>query len=74
MNRVNLLLSFLLFFQFAQAQEKISGKVIDAISSEPLAFYNIIIEGTTRGCITNEEGTFVLKVDLGIDNSLLIKP
>lgn len=61
--------SLLLFFlftlvnsQFVSAQKVVHGSVIDSESGNPLPAANIIIEGTYRGTITNEEGRFSLKI------------
>ena len=45
---------------------KIKGKVIDKQTREALPFVNLIIQGTTIGTTTNEQGEFVVKnVPLG---------
>lgn len=36
----------------------ITGRVFDAINNDPLPFANVILEGTDRGVVTNEEGAF----------------
>ena len=49
---------------FALAQSptgEIRGKVLDASTSEPLIGANVIIQGTTKGTTTNNEGVFSLK-------------
>jgi len=45
------------------AQTTISGKVTDAVSSEPLAGVNIIVKGRVIGTITNTRGEYDLKVN-----------
>jgi outer membrane receptor for ferrienterochelin and colicins len=59
----NTILSGLLFlFSFSHlfAQSGIiSGKVVNE-KNEPLAYANIILEGTLKGAIANEQGNFVL--------------
>ena len=59
----------------AQTGGKISGKVIDAETGEPLIGCNITIIGTTMGAITDVEGTFfilnVLPGKYDVQSSLL---
>lgn len=43
-----------------QAQNKISGIVVDASSNEPVIGANVIETGTSNGVITNLDGEFVL--------------
>ncbi|MEM6379162.1 MAG: carboxypeptidase-like regulatory domain-containing protein, partial [Bacteroidota bacterium] len=47
---------------FSQSQDtctyKIVGKVIDQTTKLPLAYANVVLEGTTIGTITGEEGEF----------------
>lgn len=44
---------------FAQ-KASLRGKVVDAVSNEPLPFVNIVVSGTTTGTITNLDGDFLL--------------
>lgn len=64
MNRL-LGLSILLFLSITniQAQQIITGKVVDAITLEPLPAAHIIIKGTYKGTIANADGEFTLRVD-----------
>jgi len=63
-------ISFLLFFFIAgssqqlHAQEEltVTGEVIDAATEEPLPGVSVVIEGTTIGTITDEEGRYSLEV------------
>lgn len=51
---------------FAGITGKISGKVIDKNTEEPLLGVNIVIEGTTMGAATNEDGEyFVINIPPG---------
>ncbi|MFY7909503.1 MAG: TonB-dependent receptor [Emticicia sp.] len=65
LNSIVLVTAFLLPF-FASAQEKptinatVSGKVIDAITNEPLIGASVSIKGTTNGSITDINGEFSL--------------
>ncbi len=36
----------------------LSGKVVDAISNEPLPFVNVLVSGTTNGAVSDENGHF----------------
>lgn len=51
---------------FAQTTGKISGKVTDEKSSNPLPGVNVILEGTSKGAATDENGQyFILNVPPG---------
>lgn len=51
----------------AQGYGKITGKVVDASTNEPLPFANIIVENTQLGAATDVEGKFIiLKVPSGV--------
>lgn len=60
-----LLLLFILIISVSPAfsQIEIRGSVIDAQSGESLPSATVVIEGTYKGTITNEEGLFSLSVD-----------
>jgi hypothetical protein len=45
---------------FAQ-RASLTGKVVDAVSNEPLPFVNIIVSGTALGTTTDLDGNFVLR-------------
>jgi len=52
---------------YAQTSGKISGRVLDTDTSEPLIGANVIIEGTNLGAATNVDGTFfILRVPPGV--------
>ncbi len=59
-----LIAAMLVFFtqpNFAQGTAgKLTGKVIDAQTKEPLLGANIIVEGTTVGGVTNPNGEFII--------------
>ena len=62
---IKLSLHFLLFFVFintlfAGTTGKLSGKIIEAESKEPLIGVNVIIEGTAFGAATDVNGYFVI--------------
>ncbi len=52
--------SCLLNYTFAGTTGKITGKVTDKTSQEPLPFVNIIIVGTNLGAATDIDGTYVI--------------
>lgn len=54
-----LLLFFVSATVFAQ-NASLKGRVVDAVSNEPLPFVNVIVSGTTIGTITDMDGNFVL--------------
>jgi outer membrane cobalamin receptor len=56
-------LIFLLASFAAFAHNDIKGKVIDAISSEPLYGASIVVKGQTTGTSTDQSGNFYLKTD-----------
>jgi hypothetical protein len=48
------------FSLFAQ-RASLNGKVVDAVSNDPLPFVNIIVSGTALGTTTDLDGNFVLR-------------
>ncbi|MDB4584252.1 TonB-dependent receptor [Draconibacterium sp.] len=55
-----LLLLFIIPFAGFTQNASLKGKVIDAVSNEPLPFVNLIVSGTTTGTITDIDGNFIL--------------
>jgi TonB-linked SusC/RagA family outer membrane protein len=51
-------------------KQRITGVVIDEITSEPIIGANVIVEGTTLGVITDIDGKF--SVELPASNSVLV--
>lgn len=45
---------------FAQSKGKISGKVSEKDTNEPIPYANVIIEGTTLGAATDNDGNYVI--------------
>lgn len=67
-----LILSFVLLILLlpvanGQGGHKISGKVIDSETKEPLAFVNIMLQGTRYGVSTDIDGKFTLQASQPID-------
>jgi hypothetical protein len=57
--KILFLILFIPFVLFAQ-KATLKGKVVDAVSNEPLPFVNIIVSGTTMGTTTDLDGNFTL--------------
>ena len=55
---VLLLLLFGLPFSMLAQNAAVTGKVVDAVSNEPLPFVNVLVSGTTNGTVTDETGHF----------------
>ncbi len=55
----------------AQPAYKVSGRVIDAETREPLAFVNIVQTGTRSGISTDIDGKFILQSSRPIDAIML---
>jgi len=51
---------FTVTFIFAGTTGKISGRVVDSSTGEPLVGVNVVIEGTTMGAATDIDGYFVI--------------
>lgn len=51
---------FLSAFGFAQNSGKISGKIIDAKTRESIPYVNVVVYGTQKGTVTDEQGKFQL--------------
>ena len=47
---------------------KVTGKIVDAISREPLPFVNIIFKGTTVGGTSDFEGNFSISTTFRVDS------
>lgn len=65
-----ILLSWLLFGThslFAQTT-KVSGRVTDALTNEPIPFANVAFKGTTSGTVTDFNGYFSIETDKASDS------
>ena len=59
MKRVGLLLLlFGLPIWMVAQNAAVTGKVVDAVSNEPLPFVNVLVSGTSNGTVTDETGHF----------------
>jgi hypothetical protein len=58
--KATLTLSLALLFASALAAQNgiVKGKVVDAVSNEPIAFANILVEGTDQGTTTDLDGNY----------------
>lgn len=56
--------------ELARQQQKLSGRVTDASTGEVIIGANIIIEGTTRGTVTDVEGKF--SIDIAAPNEVIL--
>lgn len=61
MKQFGLIITFIIISLVTFSQTgSVTGKLIDEISNEPLAFANIIIRGTTQGTTTDIDGKFTI--------------
>lgn len=67
------LLTILLSFPAFQlnAQTKVSGKIVDAVTREPLPFVNVIFKGTTTGATTDIEGNYSMSATQKVDSIII---
>lgn len=64
-----LLAVFVFFTAWCNAQvTKVTGKVNDALTGEPIPFANVAFKGTTTGTITDINGNFVLETEKASDS------
>ncbi len=56
----NILLIILLTFSVKAQQASLKGRVVDAVSNEPLPFVNLIISGTSIGTTSDLDGNFLI--------------
>lgn len=70
--RILFVLSILLFTQQLQAQDvTVTGQVTSAGSGEPLVGVSVLVEGTSRGVVTNLDGIYEVTVRSG-ENGLIL--
>ncbi|MCW3083669.1 MAG: hypothetical protein JWP12_1035 [Bacteroidetes bacterium] len=50
---------------------KVSGKIVDAISREPLPFVNVIFKGTNIGATSDVEGNFSMATEQKVDSIVI---
>ena len=56
---INLILILSPYILLSQ-NASLKGKVIDALSNEPLPFVNVVVSGTNKGTVTDSAGNFIL--------------
>ncbi len=62
--RAVLILAILTYIlPFLTAQERLHGSITDEESGEPLIGASILLQGTTRGTVTDFDGSFEIRVD-----------
>ncbi|MEO0340339.1 MAG: carboxypeptidase-like regulatory domain-containing protein, partial [Bacteroidota bacterium] len=57
---LNLVIILLSFPAFCQAQQQITGRVLEAKTNEPVSFATVYLNGTTVGTTTDDDGSFLL--------------
>jgi iron complex outermembrane recepter protein len=74
MKKHTLLFSFMLFFSvlFAQTQTVVKGTVTSARGNDPLIAATVMIQGTTFGTITDDQGKYQLKIPNNIARNLVL--
>lgn len=62
MKLIKILIIILAFPVWANAQDAtVRGRVVDALTNDPIPFANVVVSGTTTGTITDEDGNFEIK-------------
>ncbi|MEO6902065.1 MAG: DUF5686 family protein [Bacteroidia bacterium] len=60
------------FFNSALAQQtKVSGKIVDLITREPLPFVNIVFKGTTEGGASDIDGYYSISSNVPVDSIIV---
>ena len=65
MKKILLLFVFLSLSLAMFGQRKVSGKIIDVSSNDALVGATIVVKGTTRGTMTDVDGTFTIQAETG---------
>lgn len=60
------------FMCYAQQYQQITGKIINELTNEPLAFTNIYLKNNSIGTISNSNGEFIIKIPKQFLNDTLI--
>lgn len=64
--RISLLLIGVLITSNLLAQTGIKGQLLDAKTSDPLMFANVVITGTNKGAQTDFDGNFIIGINPGL--------
>ncbi len=67
-----ILLALFLTLPFVAHSQIISGKIVDGLKQEPIAFANIALETGTIGTTSDIEGNFTLRIPANYTGSILI--
>lgn len=68
-----LLFTFLLVLPLGVfSQNFIQGRLLDSVSNTPIVFASIVLKGSSKGVISNEDGSFRIPADHKSENSTLI--
>lgn len=62
---------FLCFSTFANNNNFITGTVRDKLANKPLQYVQVYVDGTTMGCLTDEQGRFELEMPAGFKFSIV---
>ncbi|MFK8165608.1 MAG: carboxypeptidase-like regulatory domain-containing protein [Lewinella sp.] len=65
------LVFFLFLPLFGLAQTNLSGTLIDSVSGEPVAFATVYLDGTSKGEVTGDDGSFSLS-DVALPATLVV--
>jgi subtilisin-like proprotein convertase family protein len=68
----NLLLPLICSVSFSVYSQTISGRVIDSLKREPIAFANLVLSDGMRGTTTDIEGNFKLVLPMGYSQEITI--
>lgn len=64
--------SFLFFTNLLATETVVVGTVLDEYTGQPIENVHIYYKGTQVGCTTNQEGLFMLRVDMKNNHTLIV--
>jgi len=70
--RLRITLIFLFLLPLIVFSQSISGRVIDAVTNEPLPYANMVLLSKNKGVTTNEEGMYTFNISGETNDILLI--
>lgn len=62
-SRFAFIVLLLCWVNWSEAQNIVSGRVVDSLTNEPVAFATVYLDGTTVGTTTDDDGRFSLDVN-----------
>lgn len=71
MNKIIILVFLISFLNYSQSKT-IRGIIVDSETMSPLQYANITVKGTLMGTTSNNEGLFLLTVDLKNNDTLIV--